>query len=43
MPPRGGASEKTPVEHHQTMVWIKTSTGWKLVREHISYQITAET
>lgn len=39
MPLGGGASNGAPVEHHQTMVWIRTGSGWKVVREHISYQV----
>lgn len=39
MPLGGGAGSAAPVEHHQTMIWIKEGDGWKVVREHISYQV----
>ncbi len=37
--PLRNAEDETPVEHHQTMLWVRTEHGWKLVREHISYRV----
>jgi len=40
MPLGGGSSNGVPVEHHQTMVWIRERGVWKVVREYIYYQIS---